>query len=398
MNRNMLGSKLFAVMQEIKNLTYIIKMLSRSQAAFILSLIAGVFIMIPQAIAINKSTTSAPSSGFMIENIGRGFDSLSIHPNSEDWLLVECSKEINPEGDCHVLKYNLSTKALQRFVLPEGYLYGHASFSPLGNYIVLDRIPRHDNSPEGIRQSLANGQIVIMRSDGSDFSALPLSPGRKLQPIMAPDESKIAYWRSTPLKAERYAGDWADADIWEYDLQTQNDKIFAGPFHFFSGILSQYLGEDEVLLQTYATRETQANDSYKKRFNRSEIYKIKRGAKIFPDPLFTDIQGARSPSVDKSGNYYFHGENLPKVGSAYFKVATTGELVFWERPHFQSTGVETVSPNGAYLAFFYVAKDFRAQDHKRAVGILNIRNSEWLSVNIPSLTSSVAIIVKNQTT
>jgi hypothetical protein len=139
------------------------------------------------------SDGDSPAAGFTLAKNGRDFDKVSIHPNSEDWLFIECSHELNPAGDCYVLRYSLKTQQLQRYQLPDGYLYSYASFSPQGHYIVASRAPKHDGSEAQIQQSIENAEIVVMRSDGTDFRVLPLAKGRKLAPFMSQDETKIAY-------------------------------------------------------------------------------------------------------------------------------------------------------------------------------------------------------------
>ncbi|HEX2530276.1 MAG TPA: hypothetical protein VHK70_02265, partial [Burkholderiaceae bacterium] len=215
----------------------------------IFSILTGAFL-----ISVTNSNVAAPT--FVLEKNGRDFDKISIHPNSEDWLFTECSRDLNPHGDCHLLRYNINTKQLQRYLLPDGYLYGYASFSPRGNFIVMNRSPKHDGSEAGIRQSRENGEIAMMRSDGADFRVLPIPKGRNIAPVMSKDETRIAYWRNSdvPQPSGRTAG-FGDFDIREYDLRTHKDSLFAGPFHFYEGGNSQYLSDDEIMINSYGPRQ-----------------------------------------------------------------------------------------------------------------------------------------------
>ena len=342
----------------------------------------------------------APNSSLLLpefttETNGRDFRGLSIFPNSEDWLFTECARDLNPEGDCYLLKYSLNSKQLQRYVLPAGYLYGNANISPSGSHIIFDRVPKHDGSDEMMNHSFDSGQILMMRTDGTDFSVLPISKGRILGPVMSRDEARIAYWRRTSAKGERHARHWSDGDVWEFQLRTGQDQLFAGPFHFFDGIISQYVSNDEVLLQTYATQSTVQISDYRKMFNGSEVYKLRRGSTEFPAPSFIDIQNASSPSVDKEGNIYLSGQQLPKFGSAFFRKSPSGETDHWIQPIFQPAGeINVVAPNGQYVAFMYVADGTSYADKKRAFGVLNLGTSEWQQVAIPPLQSSTPVIVR----
>lgn len=342
--------------------------------------------------------TNSIMSKFIPTKDGRGFDGLSIHPNNEEWVFTECSRELNPDGECHLLKYNPNTKLLQRLVLPEGYLYAHANFSPLGNYIVLDRIPRHDGSVEKMKQSVENGQIVVLRSDGTDFQILPISKGRNLGPIMSPDETKIAFWHRKSLKTERYAGDWSDGEIFEYDLKSKQNILFAGPFHFASGVMSRYTSSDNILLQTYATIDTLSIHGYKKKFHNSEVYMLKRGSTVLPDPLFSDLNDATNPSADTVGNIYSVAWwESNKVGMSFFKKSSSGKIVYWPIP--KAVGISglrqlVAAPNGKYIAFIYVVQGARYSDQKNAIGILDTDCSAWFSVEFPHLRMSIPIAVK----
>src|ERR1035441_4650633 len=82
----------------------------------------------------NKSVATQPlyAPPFEIEKIGRGFDKISIHPNGEDWIFSECVENNSNQSECHILKFNLHTKQLYRYVTPAGYQYSFPSFSPKG--------------------------------------------------------------------------------------------------------------------------------------------------------------------------------------------------------------------------------------------------------------------------
>lgn len=362
--------------------------------------VAVVFIIVigacfMNAIQGNAAGTVSTAPQFTLEKNGRDFDRVSIHPNSEEWLFMECSHELNPEGDCHLLRYNINTKQLQRYILPEGYLYSYASFSPQGTYILMSRSPKHDGSEEKIRQSFENGEIVMMRSDGSDFKALPIPKGRNLSPFMSKDETKIAYWKISSKQLPNGGRSWGDFDVHEFDLKTKQDALFVGPFHWVGGGNSQYLSENEMMINSYGPKKyAQSMGDYRKKFNGSQVYVLKRGAVDLPEPSFTDVEHAKNSSADRAGNIYLDGQKMPDVGTSLFRKVPSGEITLWQRPHLGTLRHVIVAPNGQYIAFIYAAEGTESPDKKSAIGLLDMAHSKWLPVNIPSLQSSTTLVVK----
>lgn len=338
-------------------------------------------------------------SQFVLEKNGRNFQMFSIHPNSEEWLFTECSMELNPSGDCYVMRYNLSTKLLQRYALPEGFLYGSASFSPQGHYIVMNRAPKHDGTTEKIRQSIENSEIVIMQSDGTNFSVIPIAKGSKLAPFMSKDEKKIAYWRSGFLRSEGNKSMSADFDVYEYELSTKSDHLFAGSHHFFGGGIGQYISDDEILFSSYGPgKYAQSMGAYLNKFNGSEVYKLKRGNIDLPTPSFTNIENAGNPSIDKNGNFYLTGQQ-PSLGSAFLKISISEKIQYWpELINLALSGFRQViaSPSGQYFAFIYAADGTHYGDQKSAFGKLDTKNSQWMPIIIPSLDTSILLSVQKK--
>lgn len=368
------------------------------QLALIFLMVLGVnFMSLAQVNTGEKNSLIPP---FMLEKNGRDFDKISVHPNNEEWLFTECSNEINKEGECYVLKFNTKTKQFIRYGLPENYLYSYASFSPKGNYIIMSRSPKHDGTEEKMRQSFDNGQIAIMRADGTDFKVIPIPNGHNLSPIMSPDETKITYWRSSSQRPPGSKSRLVDFDMREYDLITKQDALFAGPFHFFEAGNSQYISEDEILISSYGPRKyAQSMGEYQNKFNGSQVYKLKRGAVDVPDPSLVDVEHARSPSIDRAGNIYLDGQRMPRPGSALFRKSLSGEVSLWTLPYLGPHGIRhlTVSPNGEYMLFVYVAEGADFYDKKNAIGQLNTLTGEWLPVNLPPVRSSMLITVKTIT-
>lgn len=343
---------------------------------------------------MNQESAAVDAPRFTLEKNGRDFDRISIHPNSEEWLFTECSRALNPEGDCHLLRYNINSQQLQRYILPDGYLYGYASFSPQGNHIVISRSPKHDGSEEKIQQSFENGEIVMMRSDGTDFRVLAIPKGRNLAPVMSKDETKIAYWKISSQRSPGGGRGWGDFDVREYDLKTKQDNLFAGPFHFVSGGNSQYLTENEIMINSYGPRKyAQSMSAYHKKFNSSEVYILTRGAVDMPTPSFIEVTHAVNSSSDGAGNIHLDGLH-PNGGMALLRVSSAGVITPWQRPVLGALRHAIVAPNGQYISFIYSAEGTQWAEKKSAIGMLDTVNSKWIPVSIPPLKSSAQLVVK----
>ncbi|WZB75894.1 hypothetical protein WJ972_07420 [Achromobacter insuavis] len=120
-------------------------------------------------------TTRTP---FSPPNGGREIRSLSVHPDGNDWLFVECAR--TGDNRCDVMRYQWKTGKLYRYGLPAGYTYPYARYSPQGNYIVMSRRRIAGDSDDEQRRSLDAMQILLMRSDGEGLEILPLARGNKL--------------------------------------------------------------------------------------------------------------------------------------------------------------------------------------------------------------------------
>ena len=95
----------------------------------------------------------------------------------------------------------------------------------------MSRVPKIGLSEENVRQAHENTEIVLMKIDGTDFKVLQLAKGNKVAPIMSQDETRVAYWRSTlrPPGSKSFSSKF---DVWEINLKTGQDNLYAGPFSF----------------------------------------------------------------------------------------------------------------------------------------------------------------------
>jgi len=326
---------------------------------------------------------------------GRDFRELSVHPNGQELLFAECSRELDPTGGCYVLRYHLTTKNLQRYALPDGYFYTTASFSPRGSYVLMSRVPQTDGNEENqekVRQTYENAEIVLMKTDGTGFKVLQLAKGDKVAPIMSQDEMRVAYWRATlrPPGSKTFSSNF---DVWEVNLNTGQDNLFAGPFSFFERSNLQYLSQDEMLVGAYGPKAyARSIFEYDKKYNHSQVYRIQRGAPTLPAPVLTEIEYASYPSINRAGNIYFHGT---RPGISLFKKSLEGTIEQWVKPHDIGPIFSLVAaPDGSYIAFTYVIKGTHPREAKKGIGLLSTRTSEWNRVSIPPLQSSTPIAVK----
>ncbi len=331
---------------------------------------------------------------------GRDFRDISVHPNGEELLFTECiyDPKVEPTGDCYVLRYHLPTKSLYRYALPTDYVYKSASFSPHGHSIIMNRVPKIGISPDAVRQAHDQSEIAYMKVDGTRFRIVPLAKGNKVGPVMSDDETRVAYWRATlrPPGSKTFSSNF---DVWEADLKTGYDQLFAGPFVFFERARLQYLSPDELLVGAYGPRaHAQSMTAYDKKYNSSSVYRIQRNLTKLPEPILTEVEYASFPSSDNARNLYFKGA---RPGIALFRKDLRGEIQQWGWPVRYGPGDWggggwhdlAAHPGGSFIAFVYEIKGTSARDAKRRLGLLMMQTSEWRDLNIPSLQSSQLIPV-----
>jgi hypothetical protein len=103
-------------------------------------------------------------------------------------------------------------------------------------------------------------------------------------------------------------------NIWEFDLISQQNALFAGDF-LFSGVRGiQYLATDQTLLvgadgprKNYLYQAKISTSDYADHYNFSETYLIPRHTNILPMPLFTEIYHVFPVNIDQQGDLYLIG-------------------------------------------------------------------------------------------
>jgi hypothetical protein len=329
---------------------------------------------------------------------GRDYRYLSLHPNGQEILFTECNDSLSTR--CGIFRYCLRTQHLEHYNLPEGYAYLEASFSPKGNYVVMDRMPlpkESEEDEEKLRAVQQIAEIAIMKVNGQAFQVLPLPPGPKTGSIMSNGEDKVAYLTMTPRKPGSKSL-FANFNVWEFDLNSLTYQLFAGDFRFFDIGNMQYIPDDQAILMggelpSSAHREGLSVMEYFRRYNGSSIYILQRGEKTLTKPMFTDVKNAAYPSLDQQGNIYFKGE---AEQWRFFKAQDTKIVQRWEgKWPFISTQSLVVSPDGNTLFAIHDLPDHdsRRGKYSRAIGKLDLISHTQQDVIIPPFNTAQVINV-----
>lgn len=329
---------------------------------------------------VETLTTRTP---FSPPNGGRAIRSLSLHPNGNDWLFVECAQD--GDNRCDVMRYQLDSGRLYRYALPSAYSYTYARYSPKGNFIVMSRRPVHGESEDALRRSLNDSEIVLMRQDGRELEVIPTAPGNKLWPFMSPDETHIAFWKAALLVPPGKRIRLFDFDIWEFDRHDRTERPFASVFHFVDGGQAQYISNDEILFESYGPIDHFSE--YHRRYDGNEIYRMRRGADAVPTPdVFDGIEHIRMPSMDRAGSLYLWGQT-PRYGLTVIRIAADGRRSGW----LQEGGAEAsfdprevvCDPNGKYIASIYRDHPLRFGVGSGGLAMLDMAAKKWSAVPLP---------------
>ncbi len=333
---------------------------------------------------------------FEIDKIGRGYNSVSIHLDGEQWLISECIRiESYRPLDCQLFLHNLRSKRYQRYQLPSDYIYTDAQFSPSGRLIVGVRrpVPKADTYEELVR-TFGNSEIFTMRLDGTHLKVYSDLKGHLKMPTLSEDETKLVYWKSSELRSAGEKTTFAHFDVYEFDLATGREQLFAGPFRFFEVRGLQYLNKDRIILTAYGPSQYAAQiGKYRKRFNSSEIYLISRGESNLPDPSYTEIENASDATLDKTKNLYFLGMHK-QHGISIFRFDQ--HPAYWRIPPLVPGGISALiaAPDGQYIGFIYPVNPARASNPTNSLGIFDLREERWIPLHLPP--SSAAELISAQ--
>ncbi len=329
---------------------------------------------------------------------GRGFENISIHPNGYEWLISEFSNAFTPYKTGYLLIYNLRNHSYQRLDLPKNYSYLGASFSSTGEQIVFIRQPpSKKGGHDDVMNSYAQGEIVIMNRDGSDYRVLPIAPNRIVCPKLSPFGKKLAYLVAS---SDKPPGRWtfmAYYDIWEFDLNSGENKLFAGPLTFYHATMFSYLSESEIIASAFFPEHTVTGEHYGSfsQYQGSEVFRIKRGMRFAPEPIYYDLPFAKFPTVDLQGNIFYETAP-PKIGLSLTRKDTGGNTSVWREPRMSMAPVSqyAVDPGGAYVAFIYGGPPIKSEEGSSALGYFDLKTEKWISVTPPPVSESILIPLK----
>ncbi len=324
---------------------------------------------------------------FEMNKVGRGFNQISIHPDGEHWLISECSDRINPsQPSCYLFLYNYKNQSYQRYDLDSGYQYTDPQFSPTGRWIVSVRtkLPQTE-SYEALVRSYVESEILMFRMDGTDLRVLPVPKGRIKSPVMSPDENKVAYWMSGRVRSAGAKTTFTDFDIHEFDLVSEKDSLFAGPYRFFLADGLQFKTHDMIVASAYGPAAFASDmGAYREKFGTSEIYLFKRGARDLPAPAFSTIASATSPTITKDARMYLLGSPWPH-GMSIVEAGDESYLKRWRIPRLSDQAITsiTVAPSGSYIVFIYPTTPIRSAEPKNNLGLFDLSLESWIPVSIP---------------
>ncbi len=348
------------------------------------------------------STSSAYDNSqypaFEMATVGRGFENISIHPNDNEWLISECSDAFTPYSNCYLMIYNLRNRSYKRLGLSKNYAYVEGRFSPTGEQIIFVRQPPSKKGGHAdVMNSYSNGEIVVMNRDGSNFRVLPIPPNRIISPTLSPSGTKLAYLVAGSNNPRGHETFLAFFEIWEFDLNSGEHQLFAGPMKFYHATTISYLSESEIIAGAFApayTSEPKARD-YFEPYQGSEIFKIKRGVQSAPEPNYYDFPFAKFPTVDRYGNIFY--ETAPqKIGFALTRKDILGKITLWREPRMNLGSVSqyAAAPSGDYVAFIYESPSIKPTSGKHALGFFDLRNEKWNSVIPPPMNESILVPLK----
>lgn len=355
--------------------------------------------------ALTSTVTTAYDNSrfphFETAKAGRGFQNISIHPNGDEWLITECSDAITSQAQCYLMVYSKRNHTYRRFNLPLSHSYIDGNYSPSGKQILMIRQPvMKNNGHVDVMKSFANGEIAIMNSDGSNFRVLPIPANRIISPSMSPDEKKISYLIAETDQPPARGVNFSYFDIWEFDLSTGENKLFAGPLRFFHATTISYLSDSEILAGALAPLNTGSNElrDYLNRFKGSEIYRVRRAIRFGPEPIFYDLPFAKFPTSDGLGNIYY--ETQPqKIGFALTRRDISGATTIWREPHMQLCNVSQIvaARSGSYIGFLYGGDAIESKSGRNALGYFDIERETWNPLTPPLITESQLIpVIANQ--
>ncbi|WP_281824722.1 hypothetical protein [Sphingobium sp. BS19] len=325
---------------------------------------------------------------------GRYLARISIDPEARHLLLTDCESSAPIFNGCDLLSLDLMNGRLSRYVLGKERLL-EGSYSSHGDEIMVVVSAGARGSPSS--EAGEESRIGMMHPDGSGWRLLNIPLGGISGPVLSPDRKRVAYWRGVarPPGSKTFA---ADHDVYEYDMTSGRETLFAGPFEFFEKTGIIYLSPDRLLLGAYGPRQF-ADDmtKYDQTNSRSAVYVVERGATTLPRPVLRDVTGAEFPTKDAADNTYFVGE---RPGIAFFRRSPGGAVTQWSALAASvGNGIRdvAVASNGKAVAYLFdPASDPFHVDRSKSpqVGMLDTGTGAWRTVEVPPTATASKITVR----
>lgn len=345
----------------------------------------------PMRVARAFETIARYEIPFQQQNGERDLRSLSVHPNGQDWLFLECPDQ----GDsCLVMRYNLRSRILSRFVLPEGYSYSYAHYSPRGTYILMSRNPIYGETYADAQRGVKASQILMMRSDGTDLRILPVSTGVNLSPVMSRDERKVAFWKSDRVLPPGRIS-LLDLNIWEYDLASKSERLFTGKkFDFLSGAELFYRNNEEISIGSYGPSVRLRNPNYGKKFGGNEIFTLRRGQLEDPVPVqYPDLINASFRTVDEQGNVFMWAGTIQDPSQGLTRVSSDQHQTIWRTRTSSYPKEIAVDPAGLYVAAIFWDLPMSRGEKRAGFAKFSLETKSWENVRVPSVEHATLIQV-----
>ncbi len=349
--------------------------------------------------SVRATSELIPITDTANETGGRGYLSISIHPDSHRWLITECMLD-QWKRVCLPYLYDLRSARYQRYALPAGYSYMYARFSPSGNAILAERNPLPiEPTPEEARRVLQQTEFIRLDIDGGRFQVLPIPIGESTMPVMSPDESKIAYWSATQTSVAEGQPKQRTQELREFDLSTASDRLFAGPFHFRIGGNFEYRAHDRIAVQIVGTSKHESKRDpisvEDKHAPLLAIVELHRGAQVLPEPVVAETFMYVAAMYD--GHQRLHMMTQEKsLALSLMKINALGEKYIWQSPRFPKGGplAMAVPADGRYTAFIYRTESLIKSNQRNRLGYFCGCNGGWYSVRLPEASGAEIIEIR----
>lgn len=289
----------------------------------------------------------------------RNFQHISTRSDGTALLITECIKI--PVSRCFAYEYNIKESTIRPLPVDDQDVIS-AEYE--GNDIVISQY-----SPK-TKQS-----TVSQLDTTSKISTLFITPGMARSPRRTPANSFIY------LKNQISSYGQMRCDVMEHPLEGEGEHYFSSQFSFFSCGTFSVRPDGSLLLSAEGPAAITDIGAYWKKNNRSEIYSLRRNAQQLPPPIFTDIEGARLPSITKEGSVFISGQD--KNGIHIFKYSADGRQISKHRIPPSIGGILYISNISQQNTLYTIAQPSNYGRNEYIIAQLDTNKSEWMPIKIP---------------